>query len=385
MPDLERLARDLDVVDALIMDLIKRRMDIASLVGAYKMANNEKMFRPDVEDARLAAVDDHARRIGLNPNLARAILYDLIGESCKLQAVQLQSERRPDLERLEGEARRRELKENLLRLTAAIAEKYDASYTERHLATESYRRFEDDLLAAEISKLEPKALALDLGCATGAVAFRLARDFERVKGFDLSPDMLKVAERKRQAMPRASGSRVSFERVDLVEDAFPVEDGSVSLAVMNLGTASDVMDIEAVLAKIGRALAPKGRFLLSFYNADALVYKCGFVPWRVSLAAVQNPYTDCLDVQIDGASFSVYARLYAEAEVRAVMPAGLRIDRASTFPLLASILPEDFFKSLPDPTVIDAIDRGFLGAPTSAASGLGSAGAYLVVTGGKSA
>ena len=39
MPDLNQLSEDLDPVDRLIMDIIKRRMDIAQLVVSEKIRN----------------------------------------------------------------------------------------------------------------------------------------------------------------------------------------------------------------------------------------------------------------------------------------------------------------------------------------------------------
>lgn len=75
----------------------------------------------------------------------------------------------------------------------------------------------------------------------------------------------------------------------------------------------------------------------------------------------------------------VHARLYSEAEIRDLMPKGLAIDSVSSHPLLASILPEDFFKGLPNPEVIDEIDTRLADSPTS----LGAAGAYLIVAGQK--
>ncbi len=246
MPELEQLGKDLAAVDALIVDLIKRRMDIADLVGLHKARTKQAMYRAEIEDQRLDAIGQHAKRIGLNPHLARSILYFLIGESCKLQAIQLQSAPQPDLEILGGEARKQFLKSNLLDLTQLAAEDYDAKYTEGHLATKAYLNFESDWIAKNIAKLKNRAKALDLGCGTGSVSLALASQFESVIGYDLSQHMLSRAGLKKD---KSAAKNVSFECIDMEEDEFSLADNSVSFAVMNLGTASDVFDIAVASAR----------------------------------------------------------------------------------------------------------------------------------------
>jgi small RNA 2'-O-methyltransferase len=62
---------------------------------------------------------------------------------------------------------------------------------------------------------------LDLGCGSGELLLRLAREpqFERIVGLDISPDALQEARRLLQALPRPEASRV-----ELVEASFAVPD-----------------------------------------------------------------------------------------------------------------------------------------------------------------
>lgn len=56
---------------------------------------------------------------------------------------------------------------------------------------------------------------LEVGCGTGRVAAALAADGHEVVGVDLSAPMLRLAERRREALPAAVAARLSFHRADL--------------------------------------------------------------------------------------------------------------------------------------------------------------------------
>jgi ubiquinone/menaquinone biosynthesis C-methylase UbiE/chorismate mutase len=382
-PDrLKQLGRDLEAIDALIIDLTKRRMDIASLVIAEKIrkmpqGGRPKIVRADVEEDRLRAIREHALLRDVNPYFAQALLYLLIDESCKVQIQKFAESNEPDLETLNDDTRKRVLKENLLSLTADVAGDYDEEYSNGGIGTDTYVKFERQLIDQEIAKLPAHNLALDLGCGTGTIALRMAAQFKEVRGYDISQQMLYVAGTKRDE--RELGN-VRFELADLEHLDTEIGTESASFAVMNLGTASDFFDLGAVLGKVSRALESGGRFFLSFYNADALVYKFGFLPWPVSLAAALDPYTHCLNVRVKEKTYQVYARLYSENQVRELMPPELQIETVCSHPLLSSILPDDFYKGSSSPLAVEEIDRTIA---TAASKALNSAGAYLIVTGRK--
>ena len=56
---------------------------------------------------------------------------------------------------------------------------------------------------------------LDVGCGTGRVAMALVADGHEVVGVDLSAAMLRVADRRRAALPADAAARVSFLEGDL--------------------------------------------------------------------------------------------------------------------------------------------------------------------------
>ncbi len=367
MPDLAQLGEDLRKIDSLIMDLVKRRMDVAHLVAQEKQRTGGLMYRPQIEDQRIAAIGEHARSIGLNPHMARAMLYFLIAESCKEQTILIESQQgsaaRPDADRL---------KENLLRLTEKVAASYDERDLSRAFATQAYAAYEMELIRADAQASGDRALALDLGCATGRVALDLASLFEAVAGYDVSPHMVAAAQAKAAAR---GASNARFAALDLDAQPLPEVDASASFVVMNMGTASDVANLPHVLGEIGRALKPGGRFLLTFYNADALLYKMGFLPWVASLEAVVNPYTMCLDVRIGDALAPVHAQLYAEGDVRAALPGTLSVDAVSSFPQIAAVLPDEVLGDAKVRASIDRLDREL------AKGAEGHGGAYLIVRG----
>lgn len=370
MPDLVQLGDDLRKIDRLIMDLVKRRMDVAQLVAQEKQRTGGAMYRPQVEDQRIAAIGDHARTIGLNPHMARAVLYFLIAESCKEQTILIESQAgaapRPEAERL---------KDNLLRLTEEVAARYDQRRASSKFASQLYAAYEAELIAREAESVTDRTLALDLGCATGRVALDLAASFATVAGYDVSSHMVEAARSKAQTR---SVSNARFSTLDLDAHKLPEVDSSASFVVMNLGTSSDVSNLPHVLGEIARVLKPGGRFFLTFYNADALLYKMGFLPWVASLEAVVNPYTMCLDVKIGDTLAPVHAQLYSEADVRRLLPAGLVIDQVSSFPEIAAILPDEV---LGDEKVRGSIDR--LDRELARGSDGAHGGAYLVVRGRK--
>ena len=74
------------------------------------------------------------------------------------------------------------LKANLLKLTEGWSKSYDKSYDEAYFATHAYLEFENSLIKEEVGKLASRDMALDIGCATGRMAFMLAEEFERVVG-----------------------------------------------------------------------------------------------------------------------------------------------------------------------------------------------------------
>ena len=339
--NLEQLGDRIGQVDRALVALIARRMELSLQVEEYKRSRNQKISRPEVEIDRLDTICEMAERLGLNREFARSIFYFIIDESCKVQLIQLQEN--ADLlnnKYIDDELWHALLKENLLKLTARCAATYDLYYTSGFHATKLHAHFEQSMLARICQQYPKDGLALDLGCATGRVAFSLGHYFNRVKGYDISPDMIEIARSKCTSV---SGDKVAFTVADL-EEGIPEHDGAASLVVMGMGFASDLQTLPKVLRDVHRVLMPGGAALLSFYNAEALLYRWEFIPWPVGLAAEINRQKHCLDVHwTDGKIYSVYARAYTMDQVQELMPRGLPIIKVATHPTICSILPDSLF------------------------------------------
>lgn len=366
--DLKELGKRIGMVDRHLVALLSKRRELAIQVVNYKKTHGEPIIRFKVEEERLAAARAFAQEKGLDPNFIHSLFYTIIAETCRVQINLLQTPSGSS----EAEALSTEmLKRNLLDLTREIAPLYDETYGSGHFATKLYIKLEDRELNREIANLKSfgsAGTATDFGCATGRKTFQLAEHFNRVVGYDISPAMIERAREKNNL------ANVEFRVAD-IEKGIPEEDNSISLVIMNLGTASDVTDIKRVLAGIKRVLRPDGRFLLSFYNAGALLYNCWFIPWPVSLAARMNTLNHCLEVRLKERVFSIPARAYTRREVELLLRGfGLKISQISTYPTISSILPNEFFEDEGMREKIGEIDAQLTKTDT---------GAYVLVTGRK--
>lgn len=336
---IKQLGDRIDQIDEFILILMAQRMRLSLNVAACKGSKEppEAIFRKDKEDKRLSRAMEIGEKLGLKPNFVFAMLYNLIGESCKEQMIELQGtfNRLPDTKN--DDEWFDLLRKNLLQLTEIIAPTYDEKYDGEFFASQQHREFEKRMISRDADLTGPYDLAIDLGCATGEQAFHLASRFEKVIGYDISPAMINQANR-RLDLDRDRFSGVSFEQIDL-EQGIPLPDDSVSFVLMNLGTASDIRNIESLISEIERVLVVGGGFFLSFYNADALVYKWKFLPWPLAVAAEVNRDKQCLDVHVDGKIFSVPARPYKLDEISNLFPANLDISEILTYPTIGSILP----------------------------------------------
>lgn len=368
---LKVIGRRLAVIDQMLVHLFARRLGLSREVAMTKMEGKDGLYRGNVEKKRLADIAKWAKQEGVNPHFARSMLYQIIGESIKEQMVIA------DRVRLGHQVERLvptypELRKNLIRLTRAWAPKYEAQYTDGHPATcvliERERRMIDRLIG-EIPS--PRPLALDLGCATGMELRRISKRFRRLQGFDISPHMVRVGMGQVNAEKL---SNVSLAVHD-IETQLPVDDGAASLVIMNLGTGSDISNLDFVLREITRVLCPRGRFLISFYNKEAWVQRT-FFPWPLSLVAEIDPIRECLEVSTGKKRIPIFARPYTVDQLREMMPNGLSLSEWITHPALASVLPMDVYMGGGSNQWIDHIDEGL-------ASGPDNIGAYITMTGQK--
>ncbi|KKT16981.1 MAG: hypothetical protein UV98_C0018G0002 [Parcubacteria group bacterium GW2011_GWB1_43_6] len=373
LPEIREIFRT--KADKQLVEVLGKRLELSRLVEKLKREGRktpDHIYNAQAEEERLNEAGAYAKELGINPYFVQAVLYLIICESCKAQMAQRDEAlfgkaisagaENPD----EASGRSEELKRNLMALAGGWAENYDTRYDAKYFATRAHREYEEELLMREAALLDDREMALDIGCATGRVSFKLKKQFKLVVGLDISASMITKAN-----VNQTGDSRVRFEWAD-VEKGIPLGDETVSLVNMNLGTASDIQKLPFVLTEARRVLKRDGIMFLSFYNKNALLHQLEFVPWEVSLAAEFNVDRDWLEVHsATGEKLAIYAKAYEAGELEGLLPKGVILTSWLTHPTISSILPDVIFEEEVVKTAIAEIDRRL------AEDGYG-AGAYIV-------
>lgn len=341
---LDALRVNLDKTDRHLVALVAKRLDLVRKIEKTKHANGHPILAEETEQGKLSRIGALANKKGLSLPFVQSLFYGLFSESCRAQAKQRDERGVPASLPKEDDDRYARLKQNLLELTSQLVPEFKHTYNLDSFGTVSYMEFEQGVVKTEVGTLTALGssdLAVDLGCGVGNVSFDLTSHFEQVKGFDISPSMIKQANWTRFHMA-GDLIRTSFGVLD-IEEGLPLEDNSVSFVVMGLGTASDIRNLRRVLASIKRVLKKDGRFVLSFYNSAALFYRWS-LPWQVDLMAEIDPINHCLNVRLGDKTFELYARPYTKREVKSLLTKeGFRISSLYTYPALAAILPNELF------------------------------------------
>lgn len=318
-------------IDPTIVHFLGRRAEIVRQVGRLKRKERMEIRRPEIEENRLKAIAGYAEELGVDPRQAQRIFREIIEISCEIQEQMLEEPKEPDF--VDEEDVHKELRQNLLRLTKLVAPTYEEKYG--GTATRVYREFEQRMVDRVLRDLPHRGIVLDLGCATGKLTRHIAPYFKRVVGLDLSPAMIEEAQK------RNVSSKIEFLVHDVEQD-LPFESESVSFVLMNMGTASDILELHFVLQEIARVLKQGGAAFLSFYNEEALFYTLG-IPYYPGLSAEFNELRNALDVRFGQQVFRIFARPYTIGEVRDMVKSAtlrLRKDWVWSYPTIASLLPE---------------------------------------------
>ncbi len=162
--------------------------------------------------------------------------------------------------------------------------------------------------------------------------------FDKVVGYDLSPKMLDVANKK------YNNQNIDFRKVDLF-DWIPREDESVDMIVSNFWAASQVS--ENIFPEINRVLTKWGKAFLSFYNKNSLMNDW-WQPWQSSIEVVLNVEDDILEVPIINWNshkiFKVYAKSISETDLEEQLKwTDLVIDKIHSHSMLTAMMPPMFF------------------------------------------
>jgi|GEM_PF-2104490 len=238
-------------------------------------------------------------------------------------------------------------------LSEVAAPIYDELYAKQKIATEEMMRFEELQLKELIRLFLPlesdRSVAVDVGCGTGRHSLPLAKLFKNVYGFDFSPGMIAVAEKKKA---KDDIRNVLFSTADLEyetvrdEGYFISNDvGRVDLIVASFGLGSFIEDTSGMLRRFYSWLREDGMVFLSFYNEQSIVSE--LTPnWRdTSLAAHLDPESSTLRVELSAKTvFHIYCKPYSQ-DVRNAIMESFDIQYIMTYPTLMALMPNGLLQS----------------------------------------
>jgi len=178
--------------------------------------------------------------------------------------------------------------------------------------------------AFDLVSVDPRSV-FDLACGTGDFAFAAAARYPeaRVRGGDLTPAMLALAEEKRKG--RSEGARVSFG----LADASALPDGpAVDLVTCAFGFRN-FPDPAAALAGCRRMLQPGGELLvLEFFRPRSRVVGACVSAW---LAVASALFASGARREYAHLRRSIGAMLTEEAFAEAARAAGFVLRRRARF------------------------------------------------------
>lgn len=146
------------------------------------------------------------------------------------------------------------------------ADYYELFYEEKDYASEA------DYVLSHLRRHGSHGMSLlELGCGTGKHAEHFVSLGHEVHGVDLSPNMLKVAESKKTAMPQELRARLNFTQGDIRGIRLGKRfDAVVSLFhVFSYQTTND--DLSAAIGTAAAHLAEDGILLFDFWYGPAVI------------------------------------------------------------------------------------------------------------------
>lgn len=179
-------------------------------------------------------------------------------------------------------------------------------------------------------------------------------------------------------------SNITFFNSD-IEEGLNLPKNSISLAIMNMGTASEIKNFKSFLDNLHECLKPGGKFFLSFYNAESLLSKIGFIPWPAPLAASVDAEKRCLEVQYDNELYFLYARPRSISEFESLFT-NFKVDEISTFPTLSSLLPNVLLENEDEAGVVQPngeVQELLKKIDSELSMSALNTGTYIIVTGEK--
>lgn len=242
-------------------------------------------------------------------------------------------------------------------LSDKAAENYDSLYASSNFATGSYMDYELQVITRAVDLIDKnnRRIALDLGCGTGRDSLHFHKHFVQVRGFDFSPEMIRIAQKKK--LQKTAGN-VQFILRDLEEDLLTdIADSSIIFVNSGFGMGSFLSELSPILREVKRVLEPGGIFVISFYNRESLVVQLDSLEWAPSLSARFDTSTGFLRVNFNNENFDVAARAYSVREIQSMLGSYFELIEVSTFPTLSSLFPNGIFKSQKARELCTIVDR----------------------------
>jgi chorismate mutase-like protein len=83
--DLKELRTEIDAVDAEIVDLLVRRLEVVSRIGAHKKKQGVDLVDQKREQEVFANIQRISKENGLDADFVQELFEKIIAESCKVQ------------------------------------------------------------------------------------------------------------------------------------------------------------------------------------------------------------------------------------------------------------------------------------------------------------
>jgi ubiquinone/menaquinone biosynthesis C-methylase UbiE len=156
----------------------------------------------------------------------------------------------------------------------------------------SYDKLIDPLLkglrifVADFAELKPGQLALDVCCGTGAQVMEYGHLGAIATGIDLSPEMLRIAERNRARNKR---SNTSFQLADATN--LPFTDHSFDIASVSFGLHDKTSSIrDKVISEMTRVIKPGGSLVLVDFEVPLPENMWGLIARSIEFLAGGSHY-----------------------------------------------------------------------------------------------
>ena len=227
-------------------------------------------------------------------------------------------------------------------LSEIAAPIYEKEYRKSKKATYSIMRFEEVKLRSLIDRLvheKSTSIAIDVGCGTGRHSYILAKNFETVYAYDISPKMINEADKGKKEQDIRN---IIFQVNDFEYEKFLDENQFYSkcdLIVASFGMGSFIEDTPKMLRRFYDWLKPGGHVFISFYNENSITSK--LTPnWRdTSLSAQIDVENNSLAVRISPkVSFNIYCKPYG-SEIKGFINQIFNVDQIYTHTTILALLP----------------------------------------------